>query len=152
MHCDQRLLVPIQCIIRERQRHGSLSHLDRLNAQPVPISVEENVSSQPFSSIARFNPLTPPSARPQAFQEAYSAVLGIRPVMGAQNRLYSFCRLIGMIEWDHRNVVMEDMSFDNAVEQRTTYEAEFSIDGRCGSGSKSPGLGPIMRNGRVCVL
>lgn len=44
------------------------------------------------------------------------------------------------------------MSFDDAVEKRAAYKAEFSIDGCGGAAGKSPGLSSVMRNGGISML
>lgn len=47
---------------------------------------------------------------------------------------------------------MEDMGLDDAVEQLTTDEAEFPVNGRGGATGEAPRLGVIVRQGWVGVL
>ena len=129
-----------------------LFHLQWLHPQPISIPVENDILLQPLSTLAFFDPLTPPRARPQTSQEPNSAVLGVGPVMSAHYHFDGFRGFLGVIKWDDRDVMVEDVSFDDAMEQRTTYESEITVNGCCSSCSKSPGTGSIMCNGRVRVL
>jgi hypothetical protein len=47
---------------------------------------------------------------------------------------------------------MEDMGFDDSVEERTTDETEFAIDCCSSAASEGPGMRIIVRKSRVSVL
>ena len=72
--------------------------------------------------------------------------------MLAHDRLDGFGRLVGVIEWNRGDVVMEDVSFDDAVEQLSADESKFAIDCRCCTAREVPGLGVVMRQRRIGVL
>lgn len=78
------------------------------------------------------NPLAPSSALPQALDEPDRSTLSIRAIMFTHNLLYSFRRLIRVIEWDGGYIVVEDVSFDDAVEDIASNKAKLTVDG-CGS-------------------
>lgn len=72
--------------------------------------------------------------------------------MLAHYRLDSLRRLIRMVEWDRGDVVVEDVRFDDAVEQASTDEAELAVDRGCGTTCEVPGLALVMWEGRISML
>lgn len=48
--------------------------------------------------------------------------------------------------------MMEDVCFDDAVEQCSTNEAKLAIDRGCGPARKVPSLSLIVRERWICVL
>jgi hypothetical protein len=57
-----------------------------------------------------------------------------------------------MVEGNCRDIVMEDMGFDDSVEERTTNETEFAIDCCSSAASEGPGMRIIVRKSRVSML
>lgn len=51
--------------------------------------------------------------------------------MTAHDWLDGLRGLVGMVEWDSADVVVEDMGLDDAVEELTADETEFTVDS-CG--------------------
>ena len=72
--------------------------------------------------------------------------------MAAHDRLDGLGGFVGVVEWDSRDIVVQDVGFDYSVEQRAADEAEIAIDRGSGSASKTPRLGSIMGDRRICVL
>lgn len=72
--------------------------------------------------------------------------------MFSHDRLDGFGRFIGVIEWDGGDVMMEDMSLDDAVEEVSSDESKFPIDGRCCSSCEVPGFRLVVRQGWIGVL
>lgn len=66
--------------------------------------------------------------------------------------LDSLSGFICMVEGNSGYEMVYNMSFDDAVENRAGYEAEFPIDGCGGAASESPSLSSVMRNGRIRML
>ena len=98
------------------------------------------------------NPLTPPRVCPQALEEPDGSTLAVGTIVGTHYVLDCFRGFLSVIEWDSRDVVVEDMGLNDAVEQRPSYKSEITID-RCGSScGEIPGLGSIARDGGVGVL
>jgi hypothetical protein len=60
--------------------------------------------------------------------------------------------LIGVVERDGADIVVEDVGLDDAVEELSTDEAEFAIDGCSCTTDIIPAFGGIMRKSRVSVL
>lgn len=57
-----------------------------------------------------------------------------------------------MVKWDGRDVVMKDVSFDDAMEELSADEAEFSINRSRGTASEVPGIAGVMWEGWIGVL
>jgi hypothetical protein len=72
--------------------------------------------------------------------------------MLAHNGLDRFSRFVGVVEGDGRNVVVQDVRLDDAVEELAADEPEFAVDG----GGCAAGVGPcrrgVVREGGVGVL
>jgi hypothetical protein len=60
--------------------------------------------------------------------------------------------LVGVVEGDGGDVVVEDVGLDDAVEDLATNEAELAVNGSGGATSEVPGLAGVVRKGRVGVL
>ena len=72
--------------------------------------------------------------------------------MATHDRLDGFSSFLSVIEWNGGYVVVQDVRFDYAVEQRTADESELAVDGGCSSAGKGPRLGSVMRNRGIGVL
>jgi hypothetical protein len=60
--------------------------------------------------------------------------------------------LVGMVEGDGADVVVEDVRLDDAVQERAANEAELAVDGGGGAASVGPGLGIVVGKRGVGVL
>lgn len=60
--------------------------------------------------------------------------------------------LIGVVEWDRRNVVVEDVRLDDAVQEVAADEAELAVDGSGSATGKVPRIASVVREGWVGVL
>ena len=58
--------------------------------------------------------------------------------MTAHDRLDGVSGFFGVVEWDDRDVVVQNVRFDYSVEQRAANETEITIDRGRGSASKIP--------------
>jgi hypothetical protein len=72
--------------------------------------------------------------------------------MFAHNRLDGFRGLVCVVEGNCGYIVVEDVSFDDSVEESTADEAEFAINGCGRSASEIPSSRFIVREGRIGVL
>lgn len=72
--------------------------------------------------------------------------------MGAHDGLDGGGGLIGVIEGNGGDVVVQDVGFDDAVEEGAADEAEFAVDGGGGAAGEGPGLRAVVRERRVGVL
>lgn len=72
--------------------------------------------------------------------------------MAAHDRLDGFGGFVSMVEWNGRDVVVQDVGFDDSVEQRAADEPELAVDGGCSSASETPRLGSVMSDRGIGVL
>lgn len=59
---------------------------------------------------------------------------------------------VGMVEWNSADIMVQDVGFNDAVEQVSTNKAEFTINCRRGAASEGPSVGRIVWQGRISVL
>ena len=72
--------------------------------------------------------------------------------MLAHDRLDGLGCLVCVVEWNCRDVVVEDVRFDDAVKKVSTNEAELAIDCGCGATGEIPSVTFVVRQRRVGVL
>lgn len=72
--------------------------------------------------------------------------------MAAHDWLDGFCGFVGVVEGDGANVVVENVSLNDAVEESATDKTEFAIDGRCGAADVVPALTGVVGKRSVGVL
>ena len=135
-----------------RLKNHLLRHLQWLDSKPIAIPVEDDIFPQPLGTLAFLDPLAPSRTRPQAFQKSKRTALGIGQVVCAHDPFDGLCSFLGVVEWDDRDVVVENVGLDDAVEQGTADETEVAVDGRCSAGGESPCFRSIVGNGWVCML
>ena len=72
--------------------------------------------------------------------------------MFAHDWLDGFRRFVGVVEWNRRDVVVQEVCLDDAVVQSAANEAELTIDGGSGAARKVPRVALVVREGRIGVL
>ena len=72
--------------------------------------------------------------------------------MAAHDRLDGFSGFVSVVEWNCRDVVVQDVSFDDSVEQRAADESELAVDRGCSSASEIPRLDSVMSDRGIGVL
>ena len=72
--------------------------------------------------------------------------------MATHDRLDCLGSFVGMVEWDRRDVMVEDVGFDNTVHQGATDEAELAVNGGSGTSGVAPRLRCVMRKRGISVL
>jgi hypothetical protein len=70
----------------------------------------------------------------------------------AHDELDSLGGLVGVVEGDGADVVVQDVRLDDAVQQRAPDEPELAVYGGGGAADVVPALGPVVRERRVGVL
>lgn len=84
--------------------------------------------------------------------ESNGTTSGVRSVVLAHDRLDRLGCLIGVVKGDRADVVVEDMCFDDTVEQVATDETELTIDSSSGSADKVPFFGSVVGERWVGML
>lgn len=126
--------------------------LVRLCAQTVPIPEEEHILARTLGLGARLDPLAHACALVHGLDEANRSVDNIGAVVAAHNGLDGLGGLVGVVEGDGADVVVQDVRLDDAVQQVAADEAEFTVDGCSGTLDKGPLLAGVVGQGRVGVL
>lgn len=72
--------------------------------------------------------------------------------MLAHNRLDGLRGLIGIVEGNGADIVVEDVGLNNAVEEVSANEAHLAINGGSGATDKVPLLVGVVRQSRVGML
>lgn len=72
--------------------------------------------------------------------------------MAAHDRLDGVSGFFSVVEWDGRDVVVQDVGFNYSVKQIAADEAEIAIDRGRGSASKVPRLDSVTRDRGIGVL
>lgn len=124
----------------------------RLGTVTVAVSEEKNALALALSSFRWLDPVAHSHAAPHSLQESNATISGICAIMLAHNFLDGFAGLVRIVEWDSANVVMKNVSLDDAVEKFTADETEFTIDCRCGATCEVPDGSVIMRKTRIGML
>lgn len=101
---------------------------------------------------ARLDPLAHTSTLVHGLDEANGAVGDVGAVVAAHNRLDGLGGLIGVVEGDGADIVVQDVRLDDTVQQVAADEAKLAVDGRSGALDEGPLLAGVVGQGRVGVL
>lgn len=96
--------------------------------------------------------MAPAGGRPEALDEAEGAAAGVGAVVLAHDLLDGLGGLVGVVEGDGADVVVQDVGLDDAVEEGAADEAELAVDGGGGAADVVPALGAIVGKRGVGVL
>lgn len=122
------------------------------DAKAVPVLEEQDALALSDSSLRWLDPLAPAGAGPEALDESESTTLNIGAIVLAHDRLDSLAGLVGVVEGDCADVVVKDVGLDDAVEELTTDETEFTIDGCSRTADIIPAASLIVRKGGIGML
>ena len=98
---------------------GRGSNLRGRLTESVVVAEEQYTSILTASTLSRLDPLAPTGALVNGLEKAERSTLGVRAVVLAHNRLDSLRGLVGVVEGDGGDVVVEDVGLDDAVEPPT---------------------------------
>lgn len=144
-----RLLTPF---ILPRNTLVGLGELGRLDTKVVLVAVEQDALALALSALGRLNPLAPTSSLPHGLDEADGAVLDVGTVVLAHDLLDGLGGLVGVVEGDGGDVVVEDVGLDDAVEEVAADEAELAVNSRGGTTDEVPLLSGVVGERGVGVL
>lgn len=101
---------------------------------------------------AGLDPLAHAGGLVHGLDEADGAIGDVGAVVAAHDRLDGLGGLVGVVEGDGADIVVQDVSLDNAVQQVAADESELAVDGRSGALDKGPLLAGVVGQGWVGVL
>jgi hypothetical protein len=124
----------------------------RWETESIAVAEEHDALILALGALVWLNPLAPSGALPQAMEEAPRAALDVRAVVLAHHWLDGLRGLVGVVEGDGADIVMENVGLDDAVEELAADETEFAIDSSGGSTDIVPGLVGVMRKRWIGML
>lgn len=118
----------------------------------VAVAEEQNTLTSTLGTSTGLNPLAHTSASVHGTDEATGTILDIGAVVLAHDRLDGLGGLVRVVEGDAADVVVEDMSLDDAVEKVAADEAHLTINGSSSTTDEVPLVVGVVGKGRVGVL
>lgn len=153
---DGSLILITVILDRHHSRLTSLSSRRRelgwWDTETITVAEEQHLRILAPGTSIRLNPLAPSRTLEQGLDEADRAALSIGPVVLAHDWLDGVRCLVGVIEWDRGDVVVQDMGFYDAVEDVATDKAELTIDRSSSTTSEVPGFTGVVGKGGIGVL
>jgi len=147
LHLDHHPLFTLRHLpLHERRK------LRRLHPKPIPVAEKQHLLPLAFGALGRLDPLTPARAPPHGLEESEGAAGRVGAVVAAHDGFDGLGRLVGVVEGDGGDVVVQDVGLDDAVEEVPADEAEFPVDGRGGAAGEVPGGARVVRERGVGVL
>lgn len=129
-----------------------LNNLGRGNTDTVGVAVEEHTLALTLGTLGSLDPLAGAGAGPQSLNEASHAAVGLGAVVIAHDGLDSLAGLVGVVERDAADVVVQHVGLDDTVEDVAADEAEVTVDSGGSTAGKVPYLGLVVGEGWVGVL
>jgi hypothetical protein len=124
----------------------------RRNAQAVAVSVEQDTLAFASSTLGGLNPLAPAGALVHTLDKSQGAAFNVGTVVTSHDGFDGLCSLIGVVERNRADVVVEHVSLNNSVEKLTTNKPEFAINCRSSATDVVPGFTSVVRKGWIGVL
>ena len=91
-------------------------------------------------------------AGPESLEESSPASVGLRAVVRAHDLLDGLAGLVGVVEGDGADVVVQDVGLNDTVQDVTADEAKVTVNGGRGSASEVPHLRLVVRESGIGVL
>lgn len=117
----------------------------RRDTQSIPVTEKQDLALIALSTRDRLDPLAPPGRTPNSSQKPERAILDVRAIVLAHDGLDGLGGLVGVVEWDGGDVVVQDVSLDDSVQEVAADEAEFAVDGSGGATGEVPGIAGVVR-------
>jgi len=126
--------------------------LEGLDTKAVAVAEEQNALANLGGALTGLDPLAPPGALPHGLDEANRALPSVGTVVSAHDRLDGLGGLVGVVEGNGADVVVQDMGLDDAVEEVAADETELAIDGGSAATDIIPRLVGVVRQRGIGVL
>lgn len=128
------------------------SNLGRRDTNAVGVAVEEHALALALGTLGGFNPLAGASAGPHSLEESSPAGVSLGAVVAAHDLLDGLASFVGVVEGDGADIVVEDVSLDDPMEDVTADETEVTVDSGGSTTGKVPDLRLVVGEGGVGVL
>lgn len=130
----------------------SLGHLGRRNTDAVGVTVEHNTLALTSRTLSRLNPLADTGRGPHGLEETSPAGVSLRAVVVSHDVLDGFAGLVGVVEGDIADVVVQHVGLDDTVEDVAADEAEVTVNGGSSAAGEVPHFRLVVRKSGVGVL
>nr|POF17551.1 hypothetical protein CFP56_12965 [Quercus suber] len=120
-------------------RHALGGDLGRGRAEAVAVAEEEDVGVGALGALVGLDPLAPAGGAPDGLEEAEGAAADVGAVVVAHDLLDGLGGLVGVVEGDGGDVVVQHVGLDDAVHEVAPDEAELAVDGGGGAAGERPG-------------
>jgi hypothetical protein len=128
------------------------SHLGRRNTDTVGVTVEEHTLALTSGALGRLDEVADTGGGPEGLEEASPAGVSFGAVVVAHDFLDGVAGLVGVVEGDVADVVVQHVGLNDAVEDVAADEAEVTVDGCSGATSEVPDFGLVVGEGGIGVL
>ena len=133
-------------------RHALFFKLGRRNSNAVRVTVEEHSGALTLGALSGLNPVAHTGTSPESLEESGPASVGFGPVVRSHDLLDGLAGLIGVVEGDGADIVVENVGLNDTVEDVTADEAEVTVDGGGGTAGEVPDIRLVVREGGIGVL
>ena len=132
----------------------SCSRLDLsgTGSNAVDVTVEEHTGALTLGSLGGLDELAHTGTVPHGLEETSPAGVGLSAVVLAHDSLDGIAGLVGVVEGDVADIVVQDVSLDDAVEDVAADETKVTVDGGSSATGEVPDLGLVVRKSGVGVL
>lgn len=137
---------------RSRCRLFGSGNLGGRNTDAVDVAEEQDTLGLALRAVGGLNPLAGTGRGPHGLDEASPAGVGLGTVVLTHDGLDGLAGLVGVIEGDAADIVVQDVGLNDTVEDVATDEAEVTVDGGSSAAGKVPHLGLVVGEGGVSVL
>lgn len=131
---------------------GLGDHLGRRNTDAVGVTVEHNTLALASGTLSGLNPVADTGSGPHGLEETSPAGVSLGAVVVAHDALDGIAGLVGVVEGDVADVVVQHVGLDDTVEDVAADKAEVAVNGGGSTAGEVPHFGLVVREGRVGVL
>lgn len=136
-----------------RQHLLSLGHhLGRRNADAVAVTVEHDTLALANGTLGGLNPVADTGGGPHGLEETSPAGVSLSAVVVAHDALDGIAGLVGVVEGDVADIVVQHVGLDDTVEDVAADEAEVAVDGSGSAAGEVPHFRLVVRESGVGVL
>lgn len=127
-------------------------HLGRRNADAVAVTVEHDTLALANGTLGGLNPVADTGGGPHGLEETSPAGVGLSAVVVAHDALDGIAGLVGVVEGDVADIVVQHVGLDDTVEDVAADEAEVAVDGSGSAAGEVPHFRLVVRESGVGVL
>lgn len=122
------------------------------NTDAVGIAVEQDTLVLAGGTLSGLDPVADTGRGPHGLEESSPAGVGLGAVVLAHDALDGLAGLVGVVEGDVADVVVQNVGLDDTVEDVAADEAEVAVNGGSGATGEVPNLGLVVGEGGIGVL